>query len=392
MRIEDAQFVLQQIVHTSKKYNEIAKITGERFNIFQILDVSTEEVRMHSAFVCELLNPNGNHGCGNLFLDSFLKQQSSKHESTLFSERLKSFVTIGCRAKVEHTIGRIKNDGTEGGRIDIILTDKQGNHIIIENKINAGDQPKQLVRYNNFAKAAPIFYLTLDGSEPSDASIGSLKNENDFRCISYKADIKDWLISCLKEAAQFPLLRETINQYINLINSLTGQTIDNNMAKEINNLLLENDDFLESAFTLSNTIESVKNERAILISNAIEKKIKDKALACKVSPHYYTFPRIEFYPDNWRTHLIGYTNANGLMYGVKRVDSMNKPVTFDQIKDCIGSDWKTSDWWLCYKPLNKGTFNILSAQPWLKKNEEELVSTIIQQIESLLERTKAIQL
>jgi hypothetical protein len=46
---------------------------GETFNIFNILGLRSEEVRLHSALIAELLNPKGRHGCASLFLKSFLK-------------------------------------------------------------------------------------------------------------------------------------------------------------------------------------------------------------------------------------------------------------------------------------------------------------------------------
>lgn len=59
-----------------------------------------------------------------------------------------------------------KTDG-DGGRIDIIVTDGNGNAVIIENKIYAADQDKQMVRYHNYAKhnfnAHNLFYLSLYG-------------------------------------------------------------------------------------------------------------------------------------------------------------------------------------------------------------------------------------
>lgn len=44
---------------------------GEYFNVFEVLGLSTKEVRLHSAFLPELLNPNGSHGLGDKMLRSF---------------------------------------------------------------------------------------------------------------------------------------------------------------------------------------------------------------------------------------------------------------------------------------------------------------------------------
>ena len=46
---------------------------GEWFNVFNVLGMSTDEVRTHSRFIAELLNPQGSHGCGDEFLKAFIK-------------------------------------------------------------------------------------------------------------------------------------------------------------------------------------------------------------------------------------------------------------------------------------------------------------------------------
>jgi cell division protein FtsA len=63
---------------------------------------------------------------------------------------------------VEKYTGIINEDYTSGGRLDIVITDNSNNRVIIENKIFAGDQKNQLLRYYNFDKRSIILYLTLD--------------------------------------------------------------------------------------------------------------------------------------------------------------------------------------------------------------------------------------
>ena len=53
--------LLIQIGAINKSYEKIAKLTGENFNIFEVLGLTTNEVRTHSAFIAELLNPKGSH-------------------------------------------------------------------------------------------------------------------------------------------------------------------------------------------------------------------------------------------------------------------------------------------------------------------------------------------
>lgn len=88
--------LLNQVTLINKKYDDIAFITGERFNIFQILGLSTSEVRLHSAFIAELLNPKGTHGLGDVFLRLFIELLSVENKKENISyinlEKSKVFV------------------------------------------------------------------------------------------------------------------------------------------------------------------------------------------------------------------------------------------------------------------------------------------------------------
>ena len=153
---------------------------GENFNVFNVLGLSSEEVRLHSAFVAELLNPNGKHGMGQAFLEAFLKEVNIP---TDFINPQKVSEPI-----VERSIGN-KTD-TDGGRIDIVIED--GYHaVIIENKIYASDQDNQLLRYFNYGIREfkekgnfVLLYLTLDGHKASNYSTGGNDNVGYFS-ISY---------------------------------------------------------------------------------------------------------------------------------------------------------------------------------------------------------------
>ena len=77
-QITEIKALLSGVSEIKKKYDEIAILTGENFNVFNILGLSTKEVRTHSAFIAELLNPKGSHGQGDTFLKLFVEQQKDK--------------------------------------------------------------------------------------------------------------------------------------------------------------------------------------------------------------------------------------------------------------------------------------------------------------------------
>jgi hypothetical protein len=163
MNMDKIENLLQQVSIIQKKYDEIAKITGENFNIFSIMRAETDEVRTHSRIIAELLNPKGLHSQGSIFLKLFFEEVKD------LNDILENFDYDNAQVVVEEHTGRIDEDYSEGGFIDIILKDSK-NQVVIENKINAGDQKGQLLRYKNKYPNCKLLYLTLDGKKPNESS------------------------------------------------------------------------------------------------------------------------------------------------------------------------------------------------------------------------------
>lgn len=227
-------------------YEEKSIKSGEKFNVFSILKLENNEVRTHSALLGELLNPKGSHGMKTTFLELFLKE-IFENESCLIPES----TSIG----IEEHIGKINSDYTEGGRIDLILKDKRNNVILIENKIYAGEQKNQLIRYKNAYPNAKILFLTLFGNDSFNSE--GLNAEADYKLISYENHIINWLQKCLDISDSFPILKHTIQQYIILLKKLTNQTINNEMKREIIEVIKEN--YLES-YEIYRNFNSAKKE------------------------------------------------------------------------------------------------------------------------------------
>lgn len=249
-----------EVKNIKEKYEQIARITGENFNIFQILGLQSDEVHLHSKFLGELLNRNGSHNQGDKFLSLFLTQLGRKEFNKLDGERLSKFSPSTTKTHIEHHTSKITDDGEQGGRLDILLVDENNIRIIIENKIYAGDQYKQLKRYKNFDKNAILIYLNLFGDIPSLASTAGLKVQDDFTILSYSNDIIAWLKKCLKEATSLPSIRETIHQYIQLLQKMTNQSTFSTMNNEIKKLFCDNPKYFENAPFIYTAYDSLMKE------------------------------------------------------------------------------------------------------------------------------------
>jgi hypothetical protein len=277
--------LLQRVYAINEKHNAIAQVTGLRFNVFDILDLTTNEVRLHSAFIAALLDPKGSHGFGDKFLNYFLNQIKNQYQETEFAKGLEKFNPHKASVVVEKYIGRIDDSWETGGRIDIKLEDINNNKIILENKIHAKEQKNWLERYHRHDKNAPILYLTLDGKnqtseinndgavDTNESIVNDPSAKDKHRCISYKTDIINWLELCLKDTVNFPILRETINQYIRTINKLTNQ-LNSIEMKEITETITATAANFEAAKILANSYSKIKNDILTQFWNEIKEELE----------------------------------------------------------------------------------------------------------------------
>ena len=204
------------------------------FNIFSILRNGTDEVHVHSNFIQELLNPLGSHRKEKGFLEKFLEAAGIEGFDTAEAQVYK-----------------------EQSKIDILIHNRD-QAVIIENKIWARDQDKQLERYYERIRKEGfsdiwIIYLTLYGDEPSKNSIGDLPKEileNRLLTLSYSSQISTWIDKCIAICARQPILRETLVQYKNLIEGLTGRSMSDDQRKEVIDLLSKNDTSLKLGLSL----------------------------------------------------------------------------------------------------------------------------------------------
>lgn len=203
------EYLLTQIQRIADCHNKTYKQKIEHGDMFNLFDVAVgrDELR-HSAIIATLLDPHGNHGQGILFLKKFLDVCMPD-----FIFDLQGHISVETET------------ATDDGRLDIVVSNGI-QAIIIENKIDAIDQPQQLKRYNIYAERNyqeyTILYLTIDGREASSQS----GDEVDYKTISYADDIVSWLNNCISACANKPSLCVMLEQYKKLILHITHQDMD----------------------------------------------------------------------------------------------------------------------------------------------------------------------
>lgn len=338
--MDKIQNLLDQIGIIDQKNAEISDATGARFNIFRVCGVDHYE-NTHSAILAELLNPSGTHGLRSQFLVCFIETLGSDFA-------IKSFNSDTARVFTEYS--------TEEGRIDIFIEDNQNKCIIIENKIYAKDQPDQLKRYDRYAKThrkeAQIVYLTLFGNEASEQSSANIP----YLKISYKEGIINWLEKCVAIASRFPIVRETIVQYINHLKQLTNQDMDKKNEAEIVAILskIEN---LKAARAIFQNYSAVYNHLAKEYFNpGMEEYARQNGLEYHYERSEELYVRFYFTHSEWQgKYHIGFTfEGNKCHYGlcnhlkVYRLSAANREILHEKLNELGVLSRKESEWWPFY--------------------------------------------
>lgn len=231
------------------------KSKGSELNIFTILNKETDEESTHCRFIYELLSPNGSHNQGDTFLKLFFKTVLDVSEE---------------KYPTGYIVVRREACLTTDSRLDLMI-DTDSCCYLIEAKINAGEQPEQIKRYCEWAekrgKDYSMYFLTLDGH------VSNTTDKYECTCISFETHIIKWLEECekLPNISNIPTLIGAIEQYLQLLNKLTGKEAQN--MKELNTLIKNN---IEIAQRISQQLPIVKGEMVGQVLRDIESYILEE--------------------------------------------------------------------------------------------------------------------
>ena len=267
--LEILKYFLKELTVIRRKYEE-RESHKDQFNVFEAMfDKTSDEKNLHSRFIWALLSFkfNNEYQYKDNFLDT-IESQFSKEDS-------KSF-------EIER----------EYKNIDILLIDRKVKKaVIIENKIYADDcnheEEGQLEKYYREvieeekipAANVEVYYLTLDGHEPTEDSVATRKKYPDLSdkvvYISYKYHIIKWLENCMQFAYDKPFQRETILQYIKLINTMVNNVNEEEQI-EIKRLIGKSADNLKSAKLLIDNLKDIHKHTIADFWNELAEELSKK--------------------------------------------------------------------------------------------------------------------
>lgn len=372
--------LLNQVNSLLEIKRNIPRVPGIDFNIFSVLNMESDEENTHNRLIYEFLNKDGSHGMGDVFLREFFKMVLEKDYP---------------KDKVNVYREYVFDDG----RIDILI---HGDDFCypIEMKIYAGDQHEQIKRYYEHAeKECPdgdkkVYYLTLDGHEPSEDSLGdelykeleASKEENinevkesRVKCISFDFHIRNWLERCSEIAWKVPSITGIIQQYIKLLDKLTGHIEEDIIMGGIKNIVGSSKKNYESALAIEQSLPKIRAKKMIEFFGKIKKHMDSK---CKELCSDY-IERAEEYYDKSKNRVYPHLSycireCNGIkivlrfevnhyfFFGINFYDKNDNQlqccaVDSSKVKDAFGWEkWKETVLTNC-KPKEKKGKN----SPWL---------------------------
>ena len=353
----------------------------EPFNVFSTLRSEHDEVNLHTRFLAALLDHRQSPG-------------ESRENLADFLDRLEIRGFGHDRATVDR----------EWSNIDILICDQSSMQaVIIENKIWAADQPRQLQRYAEQMRdyERQVLYLTLDGREASEDSAGDV----DYRCISYKSDLVPWLRSCQRRAYDEPALRESVAQYLWLIGKLTGTDFSEAYMNDLKQLCLENNNLLlvhDLGEAMTEAKISLLTKLWQEIENGLQVQVPDlpdKSDDSDISE--IRIRRFVTYQKNYNWHGLYYDlneNAklgveveNYIFFGVYCEQGANKEKYREVGANLQG--WDSSDYWplFRYPPIDLNLKRTPREQLALLANDEarqDYVGEVVSGVSALWERLK----
>ncbi|MBE7040971.1 MAG: hypothetical protein E7400_03285 [Ruminococcaceae bacterium] len=387
--------ILSDATEIIRKHEESKFNNGEQFNVLEIAGISTDEVKI-CKILAEILNPNGTHCLGNLFLKTFAE----------FILHLELGENELSQAKVY-----TEYPTYESRRIDIVVQTPE-RFVPIEVKIYATDQVAQCSDYYKYAKSmhkkhlSKVYYLTLDGHLPQKGGTKGLTpiKEDDALIgyeeiipISFEKDICRWIDICLADnkVKDRTLIYANLIQFKKALEGLNGN-MNNELKDDIKHLISKDSESIKAAHSVAESVAEAKTDLLMKLFKTLESNIASELpeleqlnneydykadnysminsyFQTKASTHpslIYKFKTIDEDRDIWFAIEVDYKLfcGFGVTYGGEITDE--KTTTKEELKEHIKlAHYDEGGWWFYWEYLpthdKQGTYT-----PDFKANNE----------------------
>jgi hypothetical protein len=346
-----------------KKFKEEQEKQKQRglndYNMVNVVRKETHEVGMHSNILASLLNPNGLHYQGDLFLQCFIEDVLG------FKDKF-----FGNNIKFTPEERTIESDQVEKNkRIDFTIKSDEY-YIGIEMKIDHYDSKEQIYKYykdlndkaeNDKKQKVIMFYLTKDGKEAPKYS--RCKEEDnvftkcvDLHCISFETEILKWIDSCQKKVKNITNLNESFNNYRDVVKKITDDTYKGNIM-QLKTFLDQdtNIEYLNEIFDIKNHIHKILGNRLYKLLSYLDEYITKKEIQL-----------INNMVNDKEKYIYSEDKCSKWFYNNEKIAGLQKT-------ECIGSFFKLNDSILLRVEASRDTINIGLVSCERKNDKYEII-------------------
>ena len=316
-RVEE---IFQSLIEVKEEVSKKIEKLSPQFNLLENIrnKNSNNSLQRFETYNSDLLHyllniKRENLNFTKLFLEYLQNEKKLKFDFDLNKINYKNIKVD----KEYYTTVKIEEEGIEkNGRIDILIhcninnkETKKSFAIIIENKINADDQDKQLERYYKYISKTKgygnnvyVIYLTPIIKPPREYSFSEKyikKVGEKFKNITH-GDIGRWLENILKNKEynflhknNFRLLKSALIQIIDNEKSISGENEEDNMKEKRIKQILE-DNILKKINTKERKIEEEEFQLYINVFSKAKDLLemeRKRAIIEKIIPNYLDFTK-----------------------------------------------------------------------------------------------------
>lgn len=350
---------VKALLHQAELLARLAEEPGRRFDEryaprFNPVGMIVAETGW-SKLIAALLDPNGDHGQGRLFLDAFLREVEI--EPAQFPDPVSVYT--------EHQLGTY-------GRIDVLITTVSA-VLGVEVKLDAADQVRQLARYHAALSKArgvePVLvYLAKPGAEPSAASMDGMHESQVAKLALATEHSKERSFARSLRTAVRECRAERVRLFVELtIEALewtcgVRQSVKDPRSIMTESFLSQRPDLFPTALAIRNALPAARNTYLANFAHLLEREIlkildsfgngwrlMGRTLVDEPSTEHHSleFAR-EFWSDRYCIAIDRSGSGEGARYryGVSWRERSNDEAEATHIAATLGMP-RGDDWWPC---------------------------------------------